>query len=592
MDVLGRAFLQVLTPLVAASPSVAVQQAMGCLVAAFGQGAVCVDLAMWAEKRLPDGSIAPAWPVWREDLLGSGLVGVAPAFMPLLLVDSRLYFARYWALEQQVACDIARRAREVMAVDELRLAVDLAQLFPANGQQRVDGQKLAAATAVLCGVAVISGGPGTGKTTTVLRLLVALLRQQPTLRIHLCAPTGKAAARLRAALSQQAQVLYEQGLLKADECAALPVVTSTVHRLLGMGESGMPRHHATAPLLCDVLVVDEASMLDLALFAKLCAALPVQTRLILLGDDAQLAAVEVGAVFAALCQVKVAGEDWWHKIARLMGVKRSELPPAVAAAAALPLAGAVVHLTHSYRFAAEAGIGQLAQAVLRGDVVAMWAVLQHPACTQQLAWREHGSKMGSGQWVKSQYAPYWEAVKAFVAAGVCDEVTVAAVFAAWEQFALLCPQYEGDYGIRACNALFDHGKETWYCGRAVLVTRNDYPLQVFNGDVGLVLPDARAGGALRVFFAHGTGFRTLHPARLPAHQSAFALSVHKSQGSEFARVAVFLPEKATPFLDRRVLYTAITRAKAQVTLVGSATVLEAMVRAQAVVPLGLADLLQ
>lgn len=554
------------------------------LLAALQQGAVCVDLAYWADKSWAEGERFPPLSAWLEALQASGVVARAPAFMPLLLVDSRLYFARYWALEQQVADDLQQRAQWDCPVDVGRLQADLAQLFPAQPQVMLDGQKLAAATAVLRGLAVISGGPGTGKTTTVLRLLVALLRQSTNkIQIGLCAPTGKAAARLHAAMSQQANQLLAQGLMSVAEMAALPGQALTVHRLLGLGEKGLPRYHARSPLQLDVLVVDEASMLDLALCAKLCAALPREARLIFLGDHAQLAAVEVGAVFEALSQPMAVPEIWWKKLSQVTAIPREVLPSA-ARQAVSALAGCVVRLQHSYRFAAEAGIGALARAILAADGQQIDAVLQSPHFANQLFWYPVMDRRQLAAWVRAQYAAYFTTVAAFVA----NEVTLAAVFAAWEEFQLLCTQYEGIRGVEAMNALFDHGQDTWYTGRALIVTRNDYPLQVFNGDIGLVLPDSTVAGALRVFFPCDGGFRALHPARLPTHESAFALTVHKSQGSEFARVAVLLPEQAGSFADRRLLYTAVTRAKNHVTVLGSASVIHEIVAQQMPLSSGLA----
>ncbi len=538
---------------------------------ATAEGHVCLDLTALAGRPLPDAvpGAPPAPPLdrWRGALAASPVVGAPGAATPLVLdAADRVYLQRYWLYERDVAAALrALAAGAAEGVDEVRLARDLQRLFPPGPDPAVDWQKAAAAVAVVRRLAVISGGPGTGKTTTVIGVLAALAAQPggERLRIALAAPTGKAANRLQEAV--------RAGRARPDMPALLreriPTEAATVHRLLGPRPGSVRfRHDRARPLPLDVLVVDEASMIDLALMAKLLDALPAAARLILLGDRDQLASVEAGAVLGDLC----AGAGGFsasqrERLARLTGVAAGALPDGGPGTA---LADCIVLLTRSYRFHAGSAIARLAGAVNAGRADAALEVLRG-ADRSGIAWVEpvsghdgaaiHASVAG--------YRPYLESVRTGAAP--------AQVFAAFNRFRVLCAHRRGPAGVARLNrvileALERSGLVTtpqgdWFAGRPVIITENSYELRLFNGDIGIALPDPAAGGRLRVCFEAPAGdLRRYAPARLPAHEPAFALTVHKAQGSEFEQVLLLLPEAPSPVLTRELLYTALTRARRRV----------------------------
>ena len=362
----------------------------------------------------------------------------------------------------------------------------------------------------------------------------------------------------------------------------LPTQAATVHRLLGAHSDGFV-HGAEHPLPIDLLVVDEASMLDLALATRLMAAVPDSAHIVLLGDKDQLAAVESGAVFAELGADPTLGEACRNALAELCGVSAASLatpPPAQAS----PLRDAAVWFTRNHRFAADSGIARAAAHIRRGDADALLELLRESG-DASLHWLQDGAAQPTTttlQHIADGFAPYFDCVQR-------DPRDVAAIHQAFERFRVLCAVRDGPRGVLALN---DHlsrlararlqldgsgdAQSPWYPGRPVMVLRNDPLLQLFNGDIGIALPDA--DGVLKLHFpAPDGGFRALAPVRLPAHESAFAMTVHKSQGSEFDALLLLLPEQPGRVLTRELLYTAITRARRQVALAASATVLTAAV---------------
>lgn len=549
---LERAFVASLQRLEPAAPETVLLAAALCCEA-LGRGDVCLPLARFAGRRpWPESDLQlPPLERWRDQLWDSCLVGRPGDYAPLILEADRLYLARYQAYEEQLAEQLLARAGEVPGVDETQLSESLARLFAFN-QQRPDWQRLAAAQAVRKRLAVISGGPGTGKTTTVVRLLAALLEQPGSerLAIGLAAPTGKAAARMAEAIRNAKASLPVSDAIKA----ALPDEARTLHRLLGSrGDRPKVRHDAANPLPLDVLVVDEASMVDLALMAKLAAALPPKARLILLGDKDQLAAVEAGAVFAELCEGR--GFDA-RAAADLQRITGQSVP---VQAPASRLGDAVVLLTHSHRFAGDSGIGELARRINEGDARGTIELLREDR--PDLAWNSSPNPMALVERLEQGYAPY------LASARQGDPVSA---FAAFNGFRALTAQREGAFGVNGLNDALEARlkrrlgvavRERWYPGRAVMVRQNDYALGLFNGDIGLCLATEHG---LRVYFEGDTGHRAFAPARLPSHESAFAMTVHKSQGSEFDEVLLVLPEQHSPLLTRSLFYTGITRAKTKV----------------------------
>ena len=531
-----------------------------------GEGEVCLHLADCAGRALLAGDDtaalpAPALADWQRALAACTAVGapVAPGQAierPLILDGERLYLARHWQQEDALARSLLDRAADEVAVDESALGEGLDRLFQPAAE--IDWQRVAATVAVLHRFAVISGGPGTGKTRTVASLL-ALLAEQPDgpRRIALAAPTGKAAARLSESIRREKAALDVDDAIRAQ----IPEEAQTLHRLLGARPDGSYRHSAERPLLVDALVIDEASMVDLALMARVAAALPARARLILLGDRDQLASVEAGNVLGDICAG--AGRGVSPALAeRLAALGAGDVP---AATAGSPLADCVTVLQKSYRFDSERGIGALAAAIRAGDGDAALAVLRaghaelefaSPTVAELPAMLARVARRG--------YADYLRAE------------TPAEALAAFNEFRILAALREGPWGVAAINrqierALAEAGLihpqgRLHYPGRPVMISRNDYALRLFNGDIGLILRDPHSG-ELRAWFAMPEGeLRAIAPARLPAHETVFAMTVHKSQGSEFDELVLLLPEEGAGLLSRELLYTGVTRARGRVGL--------------------------
>ncbi|SPJ33482.1 exodeoxyribonuclease V subunit alpha [Kushneria phyllosphaerae] len=511
--------------------------------------------------------------LWRSRLHASGVLGQGAGdehSRPLVLEDQRLYLRRFWQHECSVVARLQRlMARNQSVSDEMMARLDT--LFDNPGAASgPDWQKVACAMALRNRLTVISGGPGTGKTTTVTRLLAllqesALKEQGRALIVHLAAPTGKAAARLSQSLGSAVAALAVSETVRA----SLPREATTLHRLLGVQrDSRHFRHNGDHPLALDVLVVDEASMVDLELMASLLAALPAHARLILLGDRDQLASVEAGAVLGDLCEGAEQGQCS-DTVRRLMEraagqpLPPSGKPPSV-------LADHVVVLQKSYRFHEHSGIGALARAVNRGsleEIRQCWQADFKDIDFQPV--REHG-----GALLRRAVSGYREALRAIGNGAGPEEV-----LGLFSRFQVLCALRRGPWGVEGLNdaiveALFREklvgGIRGWYAGRPVMVTRNDPQLGLYNGDIGIAMfvPEQdpnheRASGRLRVFFPHpsGQGVRAVLPGRLGGVETAFAMTIHKSQGSEFDRILLVLPDRPNPIMTRELVYTGITRAK-------------------------------
>ncbi|MGH7896156.1 MAG: exodeoxyribonuclease V subunit alpha [Candidatus Binatia bacterium] len=562
-----------------------------------GTGHVCVDLAEAAGHVVLPGVdegegagepvVAPPLARWTAVLRGSGVVGQAGDDRPLVLDGSgRLYLHRYWRYEHALARALRERAgAEVPEVDLERLRRDLVSLFPPGAGDGPDWQRVAAVTAVLRRLCVISGGPGTGKTTTVIRILALLLGQTPEgLVIALAAPTGKAAARMQEAI----RAAKERVELTAEVRARIPDDASTIHRLLGARPgSARFRHDRERPLAVDALVVDEASMIDLALMAKLVDALPPTARLIVLGDRDQLASVEAGAVLGDVCGPAPGFSDVFR---RRLELATGERVPAGRPSAS-PLRDTVVLLTRSYRFAAASGIGRLATAVNRGDGATVLAVLGD-ARADDVGWRPAAAPAELAAAAVEGYGPYLECVR--------RAAPVEEIFAAFRRFQVLCAHRRGPSGVETVNRLVDEELRRrfivdavgpWFVGRPILVTQNDYTLGLFNGDLGVALPDPGSPERLRVVFETEGGVRHLPPVRLPAYEPVWAMTVHKSQGSEFDHVLLVLPNETSPLMTRELLYTGVTRARTRVEICGDEIVLLAAVERGSVRSSGLRDAL-
>lgn len=540
------------------------------------QGDVCLDLSGIQGKHLPekaDGAdviVCPELKEWCKKLRESKVVGDPGEYKPLILDDKfRLYLFRYWDYQEKLVESIRRRIHEDRPnTNVAALKNRLDRLFPEGNKEEADWQKVSAFTALMKKFCVISGGPGTGKTTTVAKILALFLEQANSekLRIALAAPTGKAAARLQETIKLAKEKLNFADTIKE----AIPEEASTIHRLLGsIPDSPYFRHNAQNPLPVDVVVVDEASMIDMALMSKLVQALPAQARLILLGDKDQLSSVEAGAVLGDICDTGNSpdfSEGFCEDLKEVTGYEikdsKGEQGPTIQ--------DCIVQLRKNYRFGSDSGIGAISSAVNAGDDGLAMTLLTR-------------GKYKDIKWTTlPQTAVLPKAFKEIIIEGFGDYLKASdpiRIFQLFERFRILAALREGPYGVAAINFFAEkilqdeklmktEGK--WYAGRPVLITRNDYNLRLFNGDVGLVLQDKMAKNELRVFFPASDGtLRKIHPLRLPEHETVYAMTIHKSQGSEFDKVLLILPDRESPVLTRELLYTGITRAKERIHIWGT-----------------------
>ncbi|WP_322929054.1 exodeoxyribonuclease V subunit alpha, partial [Providencia huashanensis] len=451
----------------------------------------------------------------------------------------------------------------------------LDNLFPISDE--IDWQKIAAAVAVTSKVSIISGGPGTGKTTTVARILAALIKLETKheyrVRIELAAPTGKAAARLTESLGEAMKHMP----LTDDERALLPHQAKTLHRLLGaQPESQKFRYNRDNRLSLDILIVDEASMVDLPMMGKLLESLPENAKLIFLGDKDQLASVEAGAVLGDICQFADNGYSL-ERAAQLSEISGYSIEQYSSTTGPI-IRDSLCLLRKSYRFSADSGIGKLAFAVNAGNVLGVQKLLKQGCFDVHNYVQETADDYAQILLNASEnYKDYLLAVK--------SKETPAQVLKKFNQYRLLTALREGPFGVvglndklekllhrqglinRPYNLLNKH-----YAGRPIMISRNDSPLGLFNGDIGVILPDEN--NSLRAYFQFPDGtIRGIQPNRLPQHETAYVMTVHKSQGSEFAHTALVLPQVYSPVITRELVYTAITRAKKELSLYGSPKVL-------------------
>ncbi len=550
------------------------------------RGHSCIDLAALAGASPwgahDDRATLPNFDTCRSIFERSTLCGDGIQPSALVLEGTRLYLYRYHAAEQRLARAVRTRIDASGAHDGPTAAtVSLFRtLFPRIGEAGTDWQAVSAASALGHRLSIITGGPGTGKTTTAAKILALLLQREPTLRIAIAAPTGKAAARLAESITISATTSEIDDAIRN----RLPREGRTLHRLLGYQPwDDCYARNAGNPLADDVIVVDEASMVDLLMMDALFAALRPGARIILLGDPDQLASVDTGYVLGDLCHAAdVCGDTHGVALASLYAELSGEHIPS--SAAAIPLRDAVVRLRRSYRFEAHPGIGALADAVQSGDASKTIAVLDDGA---------HGdvSRCDFVESLDALLAPILPSIERYLSASTPNDA-----LRALGEFRVLCTVREGAHGVTGLNQaiewwLRERGVPTharWYDGRPVLVTANDPANGLFNGDVGVTFT-ADDGRRLVYFPDSAGGVRSVSPARLPEHETAWAITVHKSQGSEFAHVLLILPGDDAAVLTRELLYTAVTRARESVRIVGSVSAIEAAVHRSTTRASGLAE---
>lgn len=568
-----------------------------CLTSSlYRKGNICLQLDEYAggllfeEAEGGQSPVAPALEAWKDHLSESPLVGDPGAFTPLILDSgNRLYLHKLWHHEHTLAGALLERCRvSEKAVDLPLLNEGLERLFSfqSPSEEETDWQKVAAALAVRHTLTVISGGPGTGKTSTVVRIL-ALLAEQGEARgqlpaIALTAPTGKAAARLQDAIQSARESLPVTESIRG----AIPEEAVTLHQLMGARRyTSRFTHNTENPLSHDVVVIDEVSMVDQAMMSRVMEALLEGTRLILLGDKDQLASVEAGSVLGDIC--RGAENRFSSDTSEWLQSLSLDLPGEATVYDPDALTDYVTLLTESYRFEADSGIARLAGHVNRGEAEEAIAILrseQYPEITL----------------VTSREASALEALLAdrtgryFDRLSSCSSVDEA--FAILKDFRILAAHRRGPWGIRYLNRYIERILQEkgsipkyrqWYTGKPVIVNVNDYSLGLYNGDTGICLPDDEQEP--RVYFRHGNAIRAVASSRLPDHNKAYALTVHKSQGSEFNNILLVLPAAQSKVISRELIYTAVTRARQTVAILAPEEILRQGIRKKLQRTSGLSD---
>lgn len=532
-----------------------VRLALALTVRAARHGSTCVELAEQAQELGAEVPDLP-WPdaaTWHAEVAASRLVDAA---VPVLRVEGQLvYLDRYFELESDLCRDLVERGQHAPpAPDETLLAADLTRLFPGEGYAE---QRAAAEGAARRWTTVLTGGPGTGKTTALARLLAVLASQAtaagaPPLRVALAAPTGKAAARMKEAV---AAVADDDGFTPDERAWLKGLTASTMHRLLGVRPDNGTRFRQDRQhrLGHDVVVVDESSMVSLTLMARLVEAVRPDSRLILVGDPDQLASIEAGTVLRDL----------------VGGWGSGPTSP-------------VAHLAAGHRFGSE--IGELAAAVRDGDADAAIEVLRAGHANVRLVPDDQLTTT-----LRDLVLPDARAMSEAAAAGDAERA-----LSLLGSHRLLCAHREGPYGAQTWNDQVERWLDEdaghtlnrpWYAGRPVLITENDRGLRLYNGDTGVTVP---AGEGVAVVIAEEAR-RRFAPSRLGTVQTAYAMTVHRSQGSQFDRVTVLLPGDESRLLSRELLYTALTRAETSVTLVGTEEAVRSAIATRVLRASGLAD---
>ena len=542
-----------------------------------------LQLALLLQKGIQEGDVcleidrvaARARELGFDELAGADLqalvestefVGGPDTVLPLIEDLGRFYLQRLHHQERVMAGDLLQRAGEAQALDD-SLIQAVNRRFP--GKDETDYQKLAVIQALRYRFLVISGGPGTGKTWTVARLIHLLLEQNPDTRIALAAPTGKAAARMSESLGESLVGL------PAELRNRLPDKAVTLHRLLRIDyRSHRARHNREHPLPCDVLILDEASMIDQNLMYAVCEALPPQSRLILLGDKDQLASVEAGSVFADLCgglQHSGCSAESCHWLQQEFGL---ELPPA---SSDYPLAEQVVVLQKSRRFGEGSGIGKLARCINAGDVDGFMEILGASDGQDDLEWAQPDAHAVDDRYREIAREQYQS---------IHDSASVGEALQRFQRFRILAAQWQGPMGVHHINACIEQwlkqqngfrAEQELYEGKPLMITRNVHQYGLHNGDIGMLWRDS--DGELRFWIdSDEGGLQAFSLAQLPPHETAYAMTVHKSQGSEFDRVLLVLPERENELCTRELLYTGITRARESVRVWGGEAVLRRAVQ--------------
>ena len=558
-------------------------------------GHICLDLSEYAGKQLIDKDksiVFPAFAEWQKDLLAFSAIGSPRDFKPVILDErGRLYLFRYWQYEKNLAKELTRRSKmqNIFQDNEfIRKKIEL--FFPDTEDKAPDMQRAAAVTALFKNLCIICGGPGTGKTTTVAKILALILEcRQKELKIALAAPTGKAADRLQKSIS------FSKSDLNCSEkiLSCIPETASTLHRLLGMiPNTSSFRYNKDNLLPYDVVVIDEASMIDLPMLSKTFSAAAPETSIILIGDKDQLASVESGAALGDICTkdaVNFFSSDLCKVFRNSAGIEvisSSEKPsPPV-------LSDCIVELDKNYRFKSNSHIFKLSSAINRGDISGSLAALEEAADDVshiQTSFQTH-IKNHLSNIIINNFLPVIKASSYEIALQLLDH------------FRILCALRKGPFGTMGINSVIENKlvkmdhidpASKFYHGRPIMITQNDYSLKLFNGDTGIIFNDPDKKGETKAYFKENdNSIRSFHPSTLPEHETVYAMTIHKSQGSEFDNVMLVLPENESPVLTRELLYTAVTRTKEMIQILGSEKIISYAVSRNIERRSGLKDMLK
>ena len=537
------------------------------------RGHICINLLDFADKPLHDclelkdqknkeHLLFPTLENWTEKLRNSGVVGEPGEKKPLILdTKNRLYLYRYHQYETILLNHLIYRSQsEISGLYLSGLSQFLEKLFATEPKHSL--QRQAVESAIHKKLCIVSGGPGTGKTTVAAKIIAALIHvSESTPLIHLTAPTGKAAQRLQESLNEAKQNLD----CPKEIISAMPGEAMTIHRLLKPKyQSPYFKHDYDNPLSSDVVVVDEASMIDLALMSKLVSALRRESRLIILGDKDQLASVDPGAILGDICRQS----------------KHSSLK------------SCMINLKKNYRFGESSGIYKAAQAVNAGESDNALSIIKNALYTD-ISWKDY-QDIGHIKAALAEKIPLQSKYLSF-------QSNPHKALMALNTFRILCAVRKGPFGVERLNRLIAEilaskgliqTNRRWYHGRPIMITKNDHGIGLYNGDVGLILRYREDQNVLKAFFiGPDNQLKKFLPARLPEHETVFAMTVNKSQGSEFEHVLMVLPDKLSKVLTRELVYTGITRARKSIEIWGTQTTFTVAVSNKTYRQSGLADAL-
>jgi exodeoxyribonuclease V alpha subunit len=537
------------------------------------EGHICIDARDVFSAGLPFDEIVPVNQVIDPENL---IFGNAKKAAPFVRHQDKLYIQRYFQYESSILKSIKRlidkgkenyvdRILKLTSLQDSLYEMNITDPFEANEPKdhQTDWQMAAAVSAFLNNFTIVTGGPGTGKTTTVAKVLSLLFQADPNLKVALAAPTGKAAMRMGESLKTNTLKVPEEVKAKFNK-----LIPSTLHRMLGYKPNSIYfKHDENNPLLHDVVIVDEASMIDVAMFAKMLDAVRGNTRVILLGDKNQLSSVEAGSLFGDLCKIHEQSNLFTSESINIINeyIKDAtrQLPSTAVNSSPDGLTNHIIELRKSRRFNEQSEIGKISLAVIQNDTPQLEAFIQQ---SQNNAVSIHD------EWNEGLLEPHLMEYTKYI-----QEEDIEKALKLLNQIRVLCAVREGERGLYAINkkieqflkrkkiknhdgSLFSPDGD-FYENRPVIVTQNITELMLFNGDTGIIRKD-KSGAYKAWFIDHENKLRSVLPAYITDAETVFAMTIHKSQGSEYNKVVVVLPEnKEIALLTRELLYTAITRAK-------------------------------